>query len=41
MQMVKAEEEEKEEEEVYLCNTEPAVYRHAHNMCNIRIAIKR
>jgi len=29
-----------EEEEIYLCNTQHTVYRHAYNMCNIRIAIK-
>jgi len=29
-----------EEEEVYLFNTQHTVYRHAHDMCNIRIAIK-
>jgi len=27
------------EEEVYLCNTQHTIYRHAYNMCNIRIAI--
>jgi len=39
--MLLEEEEEEEEEEVYLCNTQHTIYRHAHNMCNIRIAIKR
>ena len=26
--------EEEEEEEVYLCNTQHTIYRHAYNMCN-------